>query len=268
LFLHGAGGLSWDPFLDALAVNRRVVAPEHPGFGVSQGLEHLEDIWDLVLYYNELLVTLGMVRVDIIGHSFGGMVAAELAANNPERVDRLVMISAIGLWLDDHPIPDFTGVPVDQIRGLILVDPTGPLATHLPAPDSNDPEAMLAAFTRITSITQFIWPLPEKGLRKRLYRLRARTLLVWGAEDKFVDRAYGIAFADAIADARLVVVPHAGPRRPSSPTRATRRGQRCCSQLSELIGVAAAEAFCSRGKDQRRSDENLRSRTGSDPSHP
>ena len=60
LYVHGAGGLFWDPLLDALSANHRVIAPEHPGAGDSQGLEHVEDLWDLVLYYNELLDSFGV----------------------------------------------------------------------------------------------------------------------------------------------------------------------------------------------------------------
>jgi len=60
LYVHGAGGLFWDPLLDALAAGHRVIAPEHPGAGASQGLEHVEDVWDLVLYYNELLDSFGV----------------------------------------------------------------------------------------------------------------------------------------------------------------------------------------------------------------
>jgi pimeloyl-ACP methyl ester carboxylesterase len=62
----------------------------------------------------------------------------------------------------------------------------------------------------MASVLQFIWPLPDKGLRKRLYRLRAPTLLVWGAQDRLVDPVYGQAFLAAIADARLEVVAGAG----------------------------------------------------------
>jgi pimeloyl-ACP methyl ester carboxylesterase len=210
LYLHGAGGLFWDPFLDGLAARHRVIAPEHPGFGQSQGLEHVEDLWDLVLYYEELLDELGLDRLRVVGHSFGGMVAAELAANDPRRVDRLVLIAPIGLWLDEHPVPDISGLPANELPNLILADPTGPLAAMLPAPDPTNPESMLAAVNNITSILQFIWPLPDKGLHKRLYRLRAPTLLIWGAEDRLVHPAYGPAFAAALADARLEVVDGAG----------------------------------------------------------
>lgn len=230
VYIHGAGGLFWDPFIDGLSQRFQVTAPEHPGFGQSQGLEHVEDVWDLVLYYNELLDSLGLTRATLVGHSFGGMVAAEIAANNPERVERLVLIAPIGLWLDEYPVPDISGMPQDKLMSLVLADPTGPLAAQLPAPDPTDPEALLTAVNSITSILQFIWPLPDKGLRKRLYRVKAPTLVVWGAGDKLVDPAYGPAFVDAIADARLVVV----------------QGASHLPQLEQLEAVATAvNAFLS-----------------------
>lgn len=210
LFIHGAGGLFWDPFLDGLSNGHRVVAPEHPGFGTSQGLEHVEDVWDLVLYYNELLDAVGLERATVIGHSFGGMVAAELAANNPERVAKLVLVAPIGLWLDEHPVPDISGMPPSKLPELVLADPTGPLAAMLPAPDPTDPDALLQAVNSMSSILQFIWPLPDKGLRKRLYRVKAPTLVIWGAQDRLVDPAYGLAFNQAIRGSTLTVIDGAG----------------------------------------------------------
>ena len=210
VFLHGGGGLFWDPFLDQLAGRYRVIAPEHPGAGASQGLEHVEDLWDLVLYYAELLDVLGLPSATLVGHSFGGMVAAEIAATNPERVERMVLIAPAGLWRDDHPVPDISGVPPERLPELLLADPTGPLATLLPAPDPSDPEALFTAAMTMASILQFIWPLPDKGLSKRLYRVRAPTLLVWGTEDALVAPAYGDDFAAAIAGARLELIEGAG----------------------------------------------------------
>jgi pimeloyl-ACP methyl ester carboxylesterase len=210
VFLHGGGGLFWDPLLDAVAADHRVVAPEHPGAGDSQGLEHVEDLWDLVLYYNELLDHLGLERVSLLGHSFGGMVAAEIAATNPERVDKLALIAPVGLWIDDHPIPDISGMPPERIPEVILADPQGPMAALMPAPDPSNPESLFKAAMTMASILQFIWPLPDKGLRKRLYRVKAPTLLVWGAQDRLVDPAYGDEFAATIAGARLEVIDGAG----------------------------------------------------------
>jgi len=203
VFLHGAGGLFWEPLLDGLSNQYRVIAPEHPGAGASQGLEHVHDIWDLVLYYNELFDALGIESATLIGHSFGGMVAAEISSNNPDRVRRLVLIAPIGIWRDDHPIPDFSGVPPDGLPGLMFADPSGPAATSMPAPDPSDPDSLLRAVMTVASILQFVWPLPDKGLSRRLYRLRAPTLLLWGTADAFVHVAYAESFKAAIADAEI-----------------------------------------------------------------
>ena len=210
LFLHGVGGLSWDPLLDAIAAEHRVIAPEHPGAGTSQGLDHVETMWDLVLYYDELLDVLGLPTATLVGHSFGGMVAAEIAATNPERVDRLVLIAPLGLWRDDHPVADISGVPPATLPSLLLADPNRPLTALMPARDPDDPDSLFRVAMTMASILQFIWPLPDKGLRKRLYRVRAETLLVWGAEDRLVHPAYGDDFVAAVAGARLELVDHAG----------------------------------------------------------
>lgn len=210
VFLHGAGGLSWDPWLDALSHRYRVMAPEHVGSGVSQGVEHLEDVLDLVLYYAELFDALDLASVSLIGHSFGGMVAAEIAAINPERVRKLVLIDPIGLWRDDRPVPDISAIPPSKLPGLLFADPGGPAAASWPRPDPRDPEALFQAAMTMASVLQFIWPLPDKGLRRRLYRVKAQTLVLWGAQDQLVDPVYGDEFAAAIADARLEVIEGAG----------------------------------------------------------
>jgi pimeloyl-ACP methyl ester carboxylesterase len=211
LYLHGAGGLFWDPFLDGLSAGHRVIAPEHPGFGQSQGLEHVEDLWDLVLYYADLFDALGLgPRVSLVGHSFGGMVAAEVAATHAERIERLVLLCPIGLWRDEHPVPEISAIPPDKLAGLVFADPEGAVARAMPRPDPTDPEALFQASLTIAAVNQFIWPLPDKGLSKRLHRIKAPTLLVWGRQDRLVSPVYGDDFARLIPDARLELIDGAG----------------------------------------------------------
>ena len=210
VFFHGAGGLMWDPFLDSLADGHQVFAPEHLGCGQSQGLENAWDLWDLVLYYSELFDALGIERASVVGHSFGGMVAAEMAATSGRYIDKLVLIAPIGLWLDDHPIMDISTIQPGQLAGLVLADADSPLAAMLPMPDPTDPEALLAASNAMAAILQFIWPLPDKGLDRRLYRIKNDTLIVWGRQDHLVDVAYGGAFASAIKGSRLETIEAAG----------------------------------------------------------
>ena len=223
LFLHGAGGLFWDPFLESLAAGHTVYAVEHPGGAGSDAnaLEHLPGIWELVLFYDELLDALGLDAVSAVGHSFGGMVAAELAANSPRRVSKLVLIAPIGLWLDEHPIPDIAGIPPAALPGLVLANPDSPLAAAL-APPADDPQALFEAAMRMASILHFIWPIPDKGLDRRIHRVAAPTLLLWGAQDKLVDPAYADAFRSRLRDARVHVVDGAGHLPPLEQPAATR----------------------------------------------
>ena len=101
LFLHGyerhPGGAS---FLQELAKTHTVYAPEQPGYGSSTGFEHIQDVFDLVLFYREYVASLGVDKIDVIGHSSGGMIAAELAALNPQLVGKLVLVDAFGVWVE------------------------------------------------------------------------------------------------------------------------------------------------------------------------
>ncbi len=209
LYIHGAGGLMWDPFVEALAERYTVYAPEHPGSGQSTGLEELRDIWDLVLYYNDLLDALELPSARVVGHSFGGMVAAELAANNPERVTQLVLIAPIGLWRDDTPIPDIAGIPGEKLVELVLADPNSPLAAFL-IPPVDDPDALFQAAMRMASILHFIWPIPDKGLDRRIHRVQAPTLLVWGKQDGLVPPVYAEEFKSRLRQADIVLIDDAG----------------------------------------------------------
>src|SRR3989441_2473550 len=91
VFFHGPWGLTWDPFLEELAQSFSVVAPEHPGTtpAAPDDIYHLDGLWDLVLCYDELLEALGLENAAFVGHSFGAMVACEVAAAYPRRARSL-----------------------------------------------------------------------------------------------------------------------------------------------------------------------------------
>src|SRR5262249_59796696 len=58
-------------------------------------------------------------------YSFGGMMAAEEAANNPRRVSRLVLLNPIGLWRDDAPVKNWMVMPPGDLARLVFADPDG-----------------------------------------------------------------------------------------------------------------------------------------------
>lgn len=210
LFLHGVGGLhGWPPFLESLAHTFRVIAPEHPGFGQSEGLEQLDDVVDLALYYTEFLDAMGLDDPYIVGHSLGGMIAAEVAAIAPERVGKLVLIAPAGLWLDDHPVMDFFAATPEELASTLFHDPTSAVAREMLAIPS-DPDAQLEAVLErtknLTAAGKFLWPIPDKGLKKRIHRIVAPTLLLWGASDRLVPPIYGDEFLKRIDGARLTIL--------------------------------------------------------------
>ena len=106
LYLHGVAGLEWTLLLKRLSNGHTVIAPRTPGFGESTGTQKLHDIHDLVYFYLDLLDTLDLDRVPIIGHSLGGMFAAELAAAQPSRFSHVVLAAPFGLWVDSDPVID------------------------------------------------------------------------------------------------------------------------------------------------------------------
>src|SRR5260370_36855795 len=168
VYLHGPFGQEWDEFLDDLSSRRRVYAPAHAGAEETEDLEQLDGIPDLILYYDDLFDRLGLERVDLVGHSFGGMVAAEYAATFRDRVRKLVLIDAMGLWHDDAPVADHLLVSPEKLVKLLFHDPSKPeVASKVAMPAER--EAMNAAIVRrfgaLASTSHFIHPIPERGLK-------------------------------------------------------------------------------------------------------
>jgi pimeloyl-ACP methyl ester carboxylesterase len=215
MFLHGPWGLAWDPFLDELARSFTVYAPEHPGTtpDAPDDVYHLDGLWDLVLCYDELLDALGVESAALVGHSFGGMVACELAAAAPHRVRRLALIDPIGFWRDTDRIVNWMMLDPVRLRETLFHDPGGAPARRMFGV-GDAPEAATATRVRLTwasgATGKFIWPIPDKGLKKRIHRVKAPTLVLWGKEDRLVPPVYAEEFTRRLADARVQMVDAAG----------------------------------------------------------
>jgi pimeloyl-ACP methyl ester carboxylesterase len=215
VFFHGPFGLTWDPFLDDLAGSFTVYAPEHPGTspGRPDDIYHLDGVWDLVLCYDELLERLGLSGAAFVGHSFGAMVACEVAATHPCRASHLALIDALGLWRDDAPVANWMLLPHGELAGRVFRDADGEAARRMFAPPE-DPEARLMARVGLQwamgATGKFLWPIPDKGLKKRIHRVRVPTLLVWGEADRLVPAVYAEEFARRIPGARVEIVDQAG----------------------------------------------------------
>lgn len=212
LFLHGfAGAPALDaPFVTALAAKRRVIIPSHPGFDGSSEDIPIHEIHNVAVFYQELLEQLGLASVDLVAHSLGGMFAAEFAAVSPGLVRRLVLAAPLGLWLDEAPIPDFIPSGGNALMRMLWADPS----TAAPFPSSTatpeEAEAAVAYTANLAAATNYLWPLPDRGLKHRLHRVKAPTLLLWGDADRIVGAPYRDRFNELIPDSRVKLIAGAG----------------------------------------------------------
>src|SRR3712207_2107787 len=176
LYLHGLEhhpGAA--PFLRRLAQRRRVYAPELPGYGESTGFEGIDGVLGLTLYHRQLVESWGVGAVDVIGHSLGGMFAAEFAAICPHLTHRLVLVDAYGLWLDDGGLPDpFVLGEKELTRAKWADAESAPAEPSIFTPDPEDLNAaVLERAKNLATATKFMWPIPDRGLRRRLPYIHA-----------------------------------------------------------------------------------------------
>jgi pimeloyl-ACP methyl ester carboxylesterase len=213
LFLHGEGRPTWTPFHDALAEHARLIAPLHPGYGGSTGNDQLQDLPDLIYYYLDFLDRLDLRSLPLIGHGLGGMIAAELAAVQPERFTALVLVAPMGLWLADDPVEDFFAVPPAELAAFLYHDPdsvSARAAAEMPTEGDALIEYHVERAKSMATAAKYLWPIPNRGLAKRLHRVAAPTLIVWGASDRVASPRYAEAFRERIKGARVEIVEQAG----------------------------------------------------------
>lgn len=206
LYLHGAvGQKGWASFLERLSQQFTVYAPCLPGYGEASGLEHLADLTDLTLYHLALLDALGVGGAHVVGHFLGGMIAAEMAAFSPPSVGRLALASPAGVWRDEEPVADLLALNANELSERLTATPGGAA--------SLDGLADMLARDRMQDIAaagKFLWPLPDKGLNRRAYRIKAPTLILWGEQDRINPPSYAADFQRLIAGSRTETVGNAG----------------------------------------------------------
>ena len=221
LFLHGAGGIAgWFGVLPLLAEKFHVYAPLLPGFGESTGLDCLEDQFDLFQHGFDVIEALGLEKPYIVGESLGGWIAAEMAALRPNEVGRLALVAPIGLWRDEAPVVDLFGLMPGELVPYLFHNLECPAAQQMLMVNTlfsnkddrtqEQVEMLLAMSRGFRTVAKFLFPIPEAGLERRLWRIKAPTLIVWGEQDRFIVPSYAELFAAPIANAEVVKIPNTG----------------------------------------------------------
>lgn len=212
VFLHPGEGLyGADAFIEALAARGQVVVPSHPGFGTSELPTGISTVDDLSYLYLDLLEQLDLDDVVLVGPSFGGWIAAEMAVKNTKRIGGLVLVDALGIKVGDRYTRDITDMHAlgrHALAAHLYADP----ARFAPDFMNGDPALSEQWARDREAFTYFGWQpyMHNPKLLGRLHRIDVPTLVIWGEADRIVSADYGRAYANAIPGARFVAIPGAG----------------------------------------------------------
>jgi pimeloyl-ACP methyl ester carboxylesterase len=211
LLLHGFQTI--DPearFLELLGRHGEVIAPSSPGFGQSPRPKDFDTVYDLVHLYLELLETLPGEKAALIGFSFGGWLAAEVAVACSHRLDKLVLVDPLGIKISDRETPDILDIfnrSPDEVRQKSWHDP------DRFAPDFNamSDEALVTYARNREALCLYAWHpyMYNPQLPRWLSRIKVPTLLLWGESDGVVTPDYGRAYSRLIGS-RFELIEAAG----------------------------------------------------------
>lgn len=209
VYLHGASGASWLPFLQKLTNNFDVIVPEHPGFGESDTPPWLDNIHDLAYFYLDLFEALQLSGVHLVGNSLGGWIAAEIAVRSTQRLASLTLAGSAGLYVPGVAQVDSYLISEEQRLTSFFHDHSKAkeMIGRVLHPDMED----VALKNRRTAAKLSWQPRShDPHLAKWLHRIDVPTLLIWGDTDRLFPKEHAQAWEAAIPGAKLVTIAKCG----------------------------------------------------------
>ncbi|HWI23067.1 MAG TPA: alpha/beta hydrolase [Baekduia sp.] len=214
LYLHGANlTRRWLPLYEELAQSFDTIVPEHPGFGDTPRPPWLSEFSDVVLHYADLLNTLDVGPVHLVGHGLGGWIAAEFAAFYPERLASLTLICPFGLRPEsDEKVVDLFRLVDEDLQEALLGDDAARWASVL---DEGDViEAKVQEYLESVTVALLSWnPRYDLKLERRLGRVEGvRSQVLIPEEERIVPLSVGRHYSELLPDSRLLTVPGSSAR--------------------------------------------------------
>ena len=225
LYLHGFADVhsvkeSWLPFHEKLAERSRVIAPAHPGCAQTDENQDIDAVEDVVFHYLETLDALRLAQFDLVGACVGGWIAAELAVRHPEKIRKLVLIGATGLFVPGALIGDIFmnaqpeyGSSYATLREMLFSRSDQPTALELFPDGKGDIEDELRRYQMLRLSSRIGFKPPyfyNHALKNRLHRIASPALILWGEHDHMVPLAHGETYAERIPGAKLAIIAGAG----------------------------------------------------------
>jgi pimeloyl-ACP methyl ester carboxylesterase len=206
------GFARWTPFLESLAQRHHVVVPALPGHPGGGDFRQLDDLADFVTATLDLLDAADLEGADLIGLGPGAALAAECAAFSRTSVGKLVLVAPFGLFDPSEPVADLWARRASEQAATLSARPEAFAREVLaPPPGADEVDFHIGQTRALEAAARLLWPTGDRGLAKRLHRVRSETLLVWGERDAIVPPSYAKRFASAISgEAHVRILPGAG----------------------------------------------------------
>jgi pimeloyl-ACP methyl ester carboxylesterase len=179
-----------------------VVVPSIPGFDGASGFQPRDEYLDWLTTYWDALDATGALPCPVVGASLGGLLAAELAALRPEAVTGVALLAPLGIADAAHPGFDLWGTPAAARMPHLFAKEVPEAFAHRFA-DRGPEEAPVAGYLSDVAAANILWPLNDRGVAKRLHRITAPRLTMWGDLDEInpVGNATAWGGADVVAGA-------------------------------------------------------------------
>ncbi len=222
LLIHGVNPISpLAPFIDILARHVEVIAPSHPGFGVSARPDDFDTMYDLVNLYHDVLDALPAPCVNVVGFGFGGWIAAELAVAGARKLNRLVLVDPVGIKVsgrEERDIVHFFNTDPVELNRRAWHDPARRpqgiygLGWHATIDDAMSDAEMISLARNWDSLCIYAWKphMYNPQLAYWLRRIAVPTLVLWGQSDRIVTPEYGQSYAQRIPGAIFRTIAAAG----------------------------------------------------------
>jgi pimeloyl-ACP methyl ester carboxylesterase len=222
LLVHGINNINAQaPFLEMLSEHGDIVAPSHPGFGASPRPTDFDTMYDLVNHYLAMLDALSAERITLIGFSFGGWIAAEVAVSGHPKLEKLVLVDPMGIKLggrEERDIAHLFNTSPAELNRRAWHDPAkcppGSYGAgwHTAIGDAMSDDEMVTLARNWDSLCLYAWRphMFNPQLKNWLHRVAVPTLVLWGESDGIVTADYGRAYAGLIPGARFEIIKNAG----------------------------------------------------------
>jgi pimeloyl-ACP methyl ester carboxylesterase len=210
VLLHGANGsMSLLPIVEELAEKFQIILPDHPGFGDTKQADWISSISDLAYFYLDIIETMDLDDIHLLGHSMGGWIAAEMAICNSHNIKSLTLVSSAGIAVEGTPMGDLFSWSPKEAASQVFAQKefVDQMLAHEP---SKDELAVMQKNRQMAMLLCQKAQFQNPDLKKWLHRLRKPTLILWGDSDGIFPEPFAHAYHDLVPNSDLEIYKDCG----------------------------------------------------------